>query len=81
MAVFRQEDVVGLQIAVDDSTLVRRGEASRDLKGVFDRLPLRDRDASIESPAQRLAFQKLRDGVGDAVVTAEVVDREDVGVL
>ena len=78
--VLREEDVVGLQVPVDDPALVRRGEAAGDLEAVVDGLPLRDRDAAVEPPAERFALEELRDGVGDAVVPAEVVDREDVRV-
>ncbi len=62
---------------MDDPLLVGGGEAFRDLQRVVDGLLLRNR-AGVELPAQRLAFQKLHDGVGDAVLVAEVVDREDV---
>ena len=34
----------------------------------------------VELGAERLAFQKLHDGVGDAVVLPEIVNRQDVGV-
>ena len=40
-------------------------------------LLLRNR-TRVELPAQRLAFQKLHDGVRDAVLVAEVVNRKDV---
>ena len=49
----------------------------RDLERVVHRLLLRQRPR-VEPAAQRLALEQLRDGVGDAVVRAEVVDREDV---
>jgi hypothetical protein len=37
-----QEEVLGLQISVDDSFLVRGGEAMRDLECVIDRPPRRE---------------------------------------
>ena len=77
MAVLRDEHVLGLQVAVDDALLVRGGEAVGDLEREVDGLLLRDRPA-VEPLAQRLALQQLRDGVGDAILRAEVVDREDV---
>ena len=79
MAVLRDEEVLGLQVPVDDALLVGGGEALRDLERVVHGLLLRNR-ARVELPAQRLAFQKLHDGVGDAVLVAEVVNREDVGM-
>jgi len=48
-----------------------------DLEGVVHGLLLGD-GARVELPAQRLAFQKLHDGIGDAVLHSEVEDREDV---
>ena len=49
----------------------------RDLQRVVHGLLQGDR-ARVEPAAQRLALQQLHDGEGDAVVGAEVVDREDV---
>ena len=63
MAVLRNEQVLGLQVPMDDALLVGRGESFRDLERVIDGLPLRDR-ARVELAAQRLAFEKLRNGVG-----------------
>ena len=62
-----------------DALAVRGREALRDLQAPVDGLPLRD-GRPVELPAQRLAFEQLRDGVGHAVVRAEVEDREDVRV-
>ena len=77
VAVVRHEDVLGLQVPVDDALAVRGGEALRDLERPVDRLLLRHGRA-VELAAQRLALEQLRHGVGDAVVRAEVEDREDV---
>ncbi len=79
MAVSRNEEILGLQIPVDDALLMGRGEALGDLERVVHGLLLRNR-TGVELPAQRLAFQKLHDGVRDAVLVAEVVNREDVGM-
>ena len=46
MTVFRDEEVLGLEVAVDDSLLVRGGEAFGDLEGVVDDLPRRRPDPS-----------------------------------
>ncbi len=77
MPVAGDEQVLGLQVPVDDPLLVRRGETLGDLQRVVHRLLLRDR-TGVELAAQRLAFQKLHDGVGRPLVRPEVVDRKDV---
>ena len=77
MAVLRDEEVLGLQIPMDDAPLVSGGESLRDLERVVHGLLLRNR-ARVELRAQRLAFEKLHDGVGDPVLVSEVEDREDV---
>ena len=75
----RQEQVLGLEVAVDDPLLVRRRESMRDLRRVLRGLARRQR-AGLEPLAQRFALQQLHDGVGHAVRGAEVEDREDVRV-
>ena len=77
--VLRDEDVLGLDVAVDDPLLVRRGKAVSDLDGVVDGL-LR-RQGSAELFAERFALQKLRDDEGASLVRPDVVDDEDVGVI
>ena len=78
-AVAGQEDVLGLQVAVDDAFLVRGGQAEGDLAGDLDGACGRKR-AVVEPLAQRLALEQLGDGVSEAVDGAEVVDGQDVGV-
>jgi len=75
----RDEEVLRLQVAVDDSLLVGGGETPRDLKRVVHGL-LRRNGAREELLAQRLTFQKLRDRIRDAPIRAEVEDREDIGM-
>ena len=79
-AVAGDEDVLGLQVAVDDALVVRGGEAAGDLDGVVDGLARRQRRGA-DARAQRLAFEQLRDDVGRAVVAADVVDGEDVRMI
>jgi hypothetical protein len=74
-----QEHVLGLQVAVDDALLVRRGQPARDLEGDLDGLAGRQR-AVLQALAQRLALQQLHRRVHRALLAAEIVDREDVGV-
>ena len=76
----RQEQVLGLEIAVDDALLVCGRQTARDLDAVLDGLARAER-ARRHPVAQRLALQQLRDDVGRAVVLAGVVDGDDVGVV
>ena len=79
-AVLGDEEVLGLQISMDDPLLVRRSEAVGDLDRVVDRLAL-GQSASGKPRAQRLALEQLRDDIGLALEGADVVDRQDVGVV
>ena len=78
--VLRQEQVLGLEVAVDDPLLVGRGQAVGDLGPVLDGLLQRE-PAGAQPLAQRLALEQLRDHVGDAAFEADVEDREDVRVV
>ena len=49
-AVIGEEDVVGLEVAVNDPLVVRRGEPVRDLSRVIDRLARRQRRAIHRAP-------------------------------
>ena len=77
MTILADEEVLGLQVSVDDTSLVRGGEALSDLQCVVHGPLLRDWPR-FELAPQRLALQKLHDGVGDAAVGSEVMNREDV---
>ena len=72
-----QEDVVRLHIAVHDAARVRGrqplGDGGPDLEGS----PERERSAN-ERHAQRFALEELRDGVRNAPLVADVVDRQDI---
>lgn len=61
---------------MDDTLLVRRGEAPGNLERVVDGLlPGKGR---LQLAPQRLAFQKLCNRVGNAVLSCEIVDRKNV---
>ena len=70
--VAREQDVVGLQIAVGDAGIVRTAESGSDLRGDVDGLAER-RPRS----AQRLPIHQF----GDDVALAHVIDGHDVGMI
>ena len=79
MPVAGDEEVLGLEVAVDDPLVVGGGQAARDLHA---RISTALRTASgppVSRLAQGLALEQLRDDVGRALVDADVVDGEDVG--
>ncbi|HEU0031205.1 MAG TPA: hypothetical protein VFQ53_11270 [Kofleriaceae bacterium] len=79
-AIAGQEQVVGLDVAMDDVGFVRRREPARDLGR--DLQGLADRQRSVEQPvAQRLAAQQLGDEVRRAVVPTDVVQRQQVRMI
>ncbi len=79
-SVVRHEDVVGLQVAVDDSLAVGRGEAGGDLSGPIGRSA--DRRNSVGKDfSKRLALEELHDGIGRLTVRSEIEDGEDVRVV
>ena len=58
MAVAGQEDVLGLQVAVDDPSLVGGRETAGDLDGMLDR-PAGRQPASQEGLTQCLPLEQL----------------------
>ena len=76
-----QQDVLGLDVAVDDAALVgvlqRLGRLAGELERVVDGELL----LPVEPVAQRLALDERHDVVEQAVGLARVVEAEDVGVL
>ena len=75
-----EEQVFGLEIAMDDPFFVRRREPARDLHRVVERLADRN-GAGGQALAQRLALEELGDDVRRAVLHAEVVDGRDSRVV
>jgi hypothetical protein len=78
--VVRNEEILGLQVAVDDPLLVRGGEALRGLARVVDRRAQRQLSAG-EGRTKRFPLEKLRDDIGRSRVRSDVVDGRDVGVI
>ena len=77
VAVSGDEEILGLQVAMDDALPVRGGETPGNLERVVHSLLLRDR-TGVELPAQRLPLEKLHHGVGDTRLRSEVEDGQDV---
>ncbi len=73
-------DVGGLEVAVDDTLLVRCLEPFRDLQEERDRLVDRDRAAG-DAIGQRLAVDQLHDQEARALLGLEAVQGGDVGVV
>jgi hypothetical protein len=78
--VLRDENILRLQITMDDPFLVRCAQPARDLQRVVQR-PARREGRVIEEFAERLPLQQLRHHVRRAVVGADVVDGQNVGVV
>ena len=79
-AVGPQLDVRGLQVAVDDSLLVRGFERLGDLTADGDRLVQRDR-ALRDAVGERGAFDELEDERGAAVALFHTIDGCDVRMV
>ena len=65
---------------MDDAFFVRRGQAARDLDA-RTRRPCGRQGAAPPALAQRLALEQLRHDVRRAAHAADVVHREDVGMI
>ncbi len=76
-AIRGHEDVFRLQVPVDDALGMRGGETVRHGYADFHRLAPGQRRAA-EAVAQRLALQQLGDGVGEALLRAEIMDGQYV---
>ena len=79
-AVARDHHVGGLEVAVGDAGVVRGPEPGRHLHRQVEQ-PLGRHRASLDLVTELLAFDQLGDDVADFVVDADVVDREDVGMI
>ena len=78
--IFGDEDVVGLEIAMNDSFLMRGRQTAGDLARIVDRSTLCKRRPS-HSLAHGLALEQLRDNIGRAIVRADVMHDEDVRMI
>ena len=73
-----EEDVRGLQVAVDDPVRVRMGEAGGDLGREPLRLEVGQRPTAAEALLERAAAEVFEDEVRPALGLADVVDPGDV---
>ena len=80
LAVVAEEDVSGLQVPVDDAARVGVVEPLRHLEGDAHRLGQGKRTL-LEPLAQRPAAEQLQHEVGPLLGPADVVERDEVGVL
>ena len=80
MAGLVEEDVGGLDVAVDDAVGVRRSEGAADLARDGQGL-LEGERTVVEAPLERATTQPAHDQVGRVGVTPVVDERHDVGVL
>src|SRR6266704_2203814 len=79
-AVVAEQDVGGLQVAVDDAGLVGVLERVDDLAGQARRLRRRERAVAVQHVAQGGPVDQLHDDVVHALLLAGVVQRDDIGV-
>ena len=75
----RDEEVLGLDVAMRDPLVVRGCETGGDLARVLDGFTLR-KCTSLQPPPQCLALEQFRHRVRGAMVRAQVENREDVGM-
>ena len=74
------EEIFGLQIAMNDSVIMCRREALGELDDEVDDLVHRQR-LFCELFAERLSLQQFADQIRSALVRADVVDGEDVRMI
>ena len=79
-AIFGDEQILGLEVAMDDAFFVGGGESVRDLHGVVESFAQGQRSAA-QAVAQGLAFEQFGDDVGRAFVRADVEYGKDVGMI
>ncbi len=77
LTVVQDENVLGLQVAMDDPLVVCRRKAAGHLNGTFRRLADRER-AARQAFTQRLAIEQFHGRIDQPVVSAEIEDRQDV---
>ena len=79
-AVFRDHQVLGLQVPVDDAGRVRLGQPIGDLHGELEQ-PLGRQRLDGDQLAHGFSLHQLHGDVERAVDRADVVDGQNVGVV
>src|SRR6266513_3294509 len=79
-AVFGDEEVLRLEIAVNDALVVRGGESMSDLHRVIDVFANREW-AALQDLPQGFADEQFRDEIRRALEDSKLVDGEDVGMI
>ena len=79
-AIVRDENIFRFQVAMDDAFVVRGSQTLRDLRRVFHSAP-RGQRAIVHFDAKRMSFEKFGDEVRRAVVFANVMNGENVGMI
>lgn len=79
-AIAGDEEIFRLEVAMDDGLFVCGCESTGDLHALVDGFPNRQ-GTGPQQLTQRAAFEQFRDQVGGAVEGAELIDREDVGMV
>ena len=79
-AVFGDEQVLRLEVAMNDALFVRGRQSMSDLNAVIDCFANRHR-AALQHLPQRAALQQLGDQVRCAFEDAELVDGKNVGMV
>ena len=81
VAVARQHDVLGLEVAGDDAGGVRPREPVGQLAGDVEHPPGRQRELGADEVAQRAPVHELHHCEGQPRRLADLVNRDDVGVV
>ncbi len=80
MAVARDENVFGFQVAMENTVIVSGSQSARDLERVFDCFAHWQR-AAIQPRPQSFAVQQFGDDVGGIVLAANVKHRENIRMI
>ena len=79
-SILGDEDVLRLQVPVDDPFFMRRSEPACDLRRIVERFAHRQRRR--RHPLTKIpTFQQLGDDIRPAFVRAEIVDRQNTGMV
>ena len=79
-AIFGDEKIFRLQIAMNNSFFVGRGQSMRDLQGVIQGLAHRDRSAT-QPLAKSFSLEQFRYDVGRSLVSSDIEYRKNIGMV